>query len=85
MDNFENVVSTFKFSVKVAGKTIPKAEKPWNVGDPLPQPVEGKKILVNARLFGDNPHRSDFVMLNPENVVRNEKGFAIEYMGLIER
>lgn len=85
MDNFENVVSTFKFSVKVAGETIPKAEKPWNVGDPQPQSVEGKKILVNARLFGDNPDREDFVMLDPENVVRNEKGHAIEYAGLIER
>ena len=81
----KNVTSTFRFNVTVAGEVIPKAETPWNVGDPLPQPVEGRKILVNARLFGDNPDREDFVMLDPENVVRNEKGHAIEYAGLIER
>lgn len=79
------IVSTFKFPVKVAGKVIPKAETPWNIGDPLPAAKSGVKFLVNAKVFSDNPERTDFVMLNPEGVVRNEKGHAIEYKGFLVR
>jgi hypothetical protein len=79
----KNVVSTFKFPVKVAGKVYPKGVSPLNVGDELPAKVDGVVFLVNAVFFNANQSRHDLCMLSPENVKRDKLERAVEYEGFL--
>jgi hypothetical protein len=79
----KNVISTFRFPVKVAGTVYSRSVSPLNVGDELPNQLDGVTLLVNAMFFNANKHRKDLCMLDPENVTRDELERAVEYQGFL--
>ena len=71
------VLSTLAFDVNFSnGDLLPKAEKPWVVGDELPPQIDGVVHLVNARVAGDNLDRLDFVQFDPRHpgITRDDGG-----------
>lgn len=78
----KEVVSTLGFDVSLTwGSILPMAKAPWKFGDPVPEPQEGKFLLVNARLASDNIHRADFVQFDPKLSVKDSEGKVVAQGG----
>ena len=80
------IVSTFAFDVTIfGGVTLQKSANPYKVGDDVNTkfpPVNDVIYVVNAKILGDNPGRSDFIGFDPLRTVKDAEGKATRHAGL---
>ena len=85
-----NIISTLGFDAQTTNGILPKSTLPApNVTadgklQNAPAPQKGVLFLVNARVFGASD-RTDFVMFDAGQTIRNSEGLATAQGGYIAR